>query len=286
MKRSFIGTAAIVMITIWASLPTAPAAGSPITVTGTSACAQCEGIAEGHDIALKTANGLNFVLKGKGDDYKTIHKLRTKGETITAALEGPVKPMKNKEGVPYLQVDVSSVRLKSAVGPVTVTGASACAQCEGIAKGHDIALKTASGINFVLKGKGDDYKAVHELRTQGKTITANIVGPIKPMKNDEGKAYLEAAVSRVMVLVPVTLVGTSACAQCEGIANGHDIALKTKSGINIVLKGKGDDYKAVHKLRTQGQSIIATLVGNINPMKNDEGKPYFEAAVASVQVKQ
>jgi len=261
---------------------------APITVTGKSACAQCEGIAKGHDIALTTENGVTFVLKGKGDDYKAAHKVRKQGKVITATLMGAITPMSNDAGEPYLEAAVSGVQIKSdgVNMPVTIAGKSACAQCEGIAKGHDIALKTQSGITFVLKGKGDDYKAVHKVRSEGRLAVATLSGAIAPRQNEKGQPYLEAQVSTIKLApaAPVTVMGVSACAQCEGIAKGHDVALKTENGVIFVLKGEGDDYKAVHQVRSEGKTIAATLDGDLKPMKNDKGEPYLEVRVSTVKV--
>ena len=292
MKRASRAVTSIVVLTLLlASLPIAAAesngaAGNgPVIVTGTSACAQCEGIATGHDIAIKVAGGLNIVIKGQGDDYKAIHKVRGQGKTIAATLAGPLEARTNDKGQPYLEGEAASVQLASDPTPVTVSGTSACAQCEGIAdKGHDVALMTDASINFVLKGQGSQYDSVHKVRKQGVPITAILAGPIVPKENAEGFAYLEAQVLSIQVSEPVTISGTSACAQCEGIAKGHDVALKTASGLNFVLKGQGDDYKQVHQVRGQGKKITAVCSGPVTGRTNDDGEPYFEVQVSSVEI--
>lgn len=172
--------------------------------------------------------------------------------------------------------------------PLTLIGKSACAQCDGIASGHHIALKADNGLNFVLIGDGDAYKAVHKVRKEGKRIEATLEGPIQP-KDKNGAPYLEAKVSSIKVISikapTVTISGTSACAQCTGIASkGHDVALKADNGVNFVLKGQGDDYQAIHKVRQQGKKIIATLVGSIKPKANDAGEPYLEAEISSIKL--
>ena len=198
MKRWFMPILAMMTLALLTTVLFAGGGATAITVTGTSACAQCEGIANGHDVALTTENGLRFVLKGDGDEYKAVHQLRKQGKTITATLVGAIMPMKNDDGEAYLESKVSGIRIEPAK-PVFVIGTSACAQCVGIAKGHDVALTTENGLRFVLKGDGDEYKAVHQVRKESKTITATLAGPIKPMKNDKGEPYLEVPVSSVKV---------------------------------------------------------------------------------------
>ena len=162
---------------------------APLTLIGKSACAQCDGIASGHHIALKADNGLNFVLIGDGDAYKAVHKVRKEGKRIEATLEGPIQP-KDKNGAPYLEAKVSSIKVISIKSPtVTISGTAS--------KGHDVALKADNGVNFVLKGQGDDYQAIHKVRQQGKKIIATLVGSIKPKANDAGEPYLEAEVSSI-----------------------------------------------------------------------------------------
>ncbi len=77
--------------------------------------------------------------------------------------------------------------------PVTITGKSACAQCDGDIKGHDVMLYTDGGIRFVVKGSGAAYKAAHKVRKDGKTMTAVLAGPIVAKKDKNKKAYLEVA---------------------------------------------------------------------------------------------
>ena len=113
MKRWFMPILAMMTLALLTTVLFAGGGATAITVTGTSACAQCEGIANGHDVALTTENGLRFVLKGDGDEYKAVHQVRKESKTITATLAGPIKPMKNDKGEPYLEVPVSSVKVNS-----------------------------------------------------------------------------------------------------------------------------------------------------------------------------
>ena len=82
----------------------------------------------------------------------------------------------------------------------TITGKSACATCEGVTKdGHAILLVDKTGMRWVLVGEGEHYKAAHEHRKEGKTITATLAGEPITKKDSEGKEFKEVKVSDVKI---------------------------------------------------------------------------------------
>ena len=89
--------------------------------------------------------------------------------------------------------------------PVTVTGTSACAACDGDIEGHDILLYTGgqegqkSGVRFVVSGSGPDYKKAHEVRRDGKKMTALIEGPIQAKTDKNGDPYLQAKAAQIKI---------------------------------------------------------------------------------------
>lgn len=83
--------------------------------------------------------------------------------------------------------------------PVTITGRSACASCSSEVQGHDVMLYTEGGIRIVLKGEGPNYKAAHEVRREGKTMTATLAGPITAKKDGADQPYLEAKVAKIEI---------------------------------------------------------------------------------------
>ena len=85
--------------------------------------------------------------------------------------------------------------------PVTITGKSGCAQCEGVSRGHDVFLETKSGIRIVLKKTDESassYRKAHGVRKQGKKMMAVLEGPIKAMGEGDD-AYLVAAVKKIKI---------------------------------------------------------------------------------------
>ena len=81
-----------------------------------------------------------------------------------------------------------------------ITGTSACATCDGVTKaGHNIMLVDQEGARWVLVGQGDDYKKAHEVRKDGKRMTATYKGEPKTMKDDNGKEYKQVEVTKVEV---------------------------------------------------------------------------------------
>lgn len=68
----------------------------PVTVSGVSACAQCQGEIQGHDVMLITEGGTRFVLKGQGSAYKKAHRVRKSHKMMKAALSRPIKARMEK----------------------------------------------------------------------------------------------------------------------------------------------------------------------------------------------
>ena len=82
----------------------------------------------------------------------------------------------------------------------TVAGTSSCATCDGLpVDGHAILLTDADGKMWVVTGEGDDYKAAHKVRKDGKKMTATIDGEPETKKTDDGKEYMVAKVSKIEV---------------------------------------------------------------------------------------
>jgi len=84
--------------------------------------------------------------------------------------------------------------------PATITGISGCAQCEGVARGHDVYLKTENGVPVVLKktDRTEGYGKAHSVRKDGKTMTAVLEGPIQAKGSGED-AYFIAAVRKIKI---------------------------------------------------------------------------------------
>ena len=82
----------------------------------------------------------------------------------------------------------------------TISGKSACATCEGVtAKGHSIMLIDKEGTRWVLLGDSESYKKAHEVRDEGKKMTATLAGKAETKKDDKGKEYKEVKVSDVKI---------------------------------------------------------------------------------------
>jgi methionine-rich copper-binding protein CopC len=89
---------------------------------------------------------------------------------------------------------------KSESAVKTITGKSACATCEGVTSdGHAILLIQKDGTRWVLDGDSASYKAAHELRKMGKTITATLAGEPVTKKDSDGKEFKEVKVSEVKI---------------------------------------------------------------------------------------
>ena len=82
----------------------------------------------------------------------------------------------------------------------TVSGKSGCATCDGLpVKGHKILLTADDGTRWVLDGSDADYKAAHKVRKDGKKMTATLSGEPQTKKDDSGKEYKEAKISKIKV---------------------------------------------------------------------------------------
>jgi hypothetical protein len=84
---------------------------------------------------------------------------------------------------------------------------------------------------------------------------------------------------------PKTVTGQSSCATCDGVtAAGHSIMLVDKDGLRWVLTGKSDSYKKAHEERKLGKTMTATLAGEPQTKKDDNGKEYKEVEVSEVTI--
>jgi hypothetical protein len=82
----------------------------------------------------------------------------------------------------------------------TVSGKSACATCDGVTEaGHNIMLVDGKGMRWVLIGNGEDYKAAHKVRDQGKQMKAQYKAEPKSKKDSEGKEYKEVEITKIEV---------------------------------------------------------------------------------------
>ena len=82
----------------------------------------------------------------------------------------------------------------------TITGKSGCAECDGVTKaGHNIMLIDKEGTRWVLLGDSESYKKAHEVRHDGKTMTATLTSEPQVKKGEDGKDYKEVKVSDVKV---------------------------------------------------------------------------------------
>jgi hypothetical protein len=84
----------------------------------------------------------------------------------------------------------------------TITGKSGCAECDGVVKHGDamhIMLTDKAGTRWVLIGDSASYKKAHEVRMDGKNMTATLAGEPVVKKGEDGKEYKEVKVSDVKV---------------------------------------------------------------------------------------
>ncbi len=82
----------------------------------------------------------------------------------------------------------------------TITGTSACATCSGVTDaGHQIMLTTRDGERWVLIGNSDSYKKAHDVRDDGKKMTATLAGDPVKKQDAKGKDYFEVKVSDVKI---------------------------------------------------------------------------------------
>jgi hypothetical protein len=98
--------------------------------------------------------------------------------------------------------------------------------------------------------------------------------------NDAGKSDTSKSHSAAK-----TITGTSGCATCDGVTTeGHNILLTAKDGTRWVLIGSGPAYENVHKVRTDGKKITATLASEPITKKDSDGKEYKEVKVSDVKI--
>ena len=84
-----------------------------------------------------------------------------------------------------------------------------------------------------------------------------------------------------------TISGKSGCAECDGVVKHADamhIMLTDKSGTRWVLIGDSPSYKEAHKVRMDGKKMTATLAGEPQVKKGEDGKEYKEVKVSDVKV--
>ena len=82
----------------------------------------------------------------------------------------------------------------------TVSGKSACATCDGVTDaGHNIMLVDGKGMRWVLIGQGEDYKAAHKVRQDGKQMKAQYKAEPKTKKDSDGKEYKEVEITKIEV---------------------------------------------------------------------------------------
>ncbi len=82
-----------------------------------------------------------------------------------------------------------------------------------------------------------------------------------------------------------TISGKSGCSECDGVVKaGHNILLTDKDGNRWVLIGDSDSYKEAHKVRMDGKKMTATLAGEPQVKKGEDGKEYKEVKVSDVKV--
>ena len=109
------------------------------------------------------------------------------------------------------------------------------------------------------------------------TVWANVASADdKAVKDDAQQAASKEA---------KTIAGKSACATCEGVTDaGHNIMLVDDKGMRWVLVGKGDDYKAAHKVRQDGKKMKATYSAAPTSKKDTDGKEYKQVEVTKIEV--
>ena len=91
----------------------AMAADAPKTITGTSSCGGCSGVASGCCVLLTDKDGGRWVLKGDSESVKAAFQARSEGKTMTATLAGKPVTKKGNDGKDYKEVKVSKVKIES-----------------------------------------------------------------------------------------------------------------------------------------------------------------------------
>jgi hypothetical protein len=83
------------------------------TVTGTSSCGGCSGVAGSCCLLLTDKDGGRWVLKGDSESFKAAFKVRSAGKTMTGTLVGTPSTKKGNDGSSYKEVKVSAVKIES-----------------------------------------------------------------------------------------------------------------------------------------------------------------------------
>ena len=91
----------------------AGAADAGKTLTGTSSCGGCTGVAGSCCLLLTDKDGGRWVLKGDSESFKAAFKARSAGKTMTATVIGKPTTKKGNDGNPYKEVKVSAVKIES-----------------------------------------------------------------------------------------------------------------------------------------------------------------------------
>lgn len=85
------------------------------TVSGTSACAMCEGLpVADHAIMIKAKDGTRWVLLGddKVEGYKKAFEDRMDGKQMTATLASAPETKKDNDGKEFKQAKISAIKVK------------------------------------------------------------------------------------------------------------------------------------------------------------------------------
>src|SRR3954462_2936712 len=85
------------------------------TVSGTSACAMCDGMpVADHAIMIQAKDGTRWVLVGgeKSEGYKKAFEARMDGKQMVAPLAGTPETKKDSDGKEYKQVKISDIKIK------------------------------------------------------------------------------------------------------------------------------------------------------------------------------
>ncbi len=83
------------------------------TVSGTSSCGGCTGVAGGCCLLLTDKDGGRWVLKGTSESFKAAFKARSAGKTMIGTVVGAPITKKANDGGQYKEVKVSAVKIES-----------------------------------------------------------------------------------------------------------------------------------------------------------------------------
>jgi hypothetical protein len=81
-----------------------------------------------------------------------------------------------------------------------------------------------------------------------------------------------------------TVTGKTSCGGCTGVVKGCCVLLTDKDGTRWVLRGDSDSAKAAFKVRHSGKAMTATLAGEPESKKGNDGKAYKEVKVSEIKV--